>query len=112
MSVIIKEELVHAAVEYLSTQSNAAATAKGNQVRAEYHRRRIRARLILAAPHSSQGLREAYADSHDDYAEVVEKLAQCEQAVEWHRNERSKAETICEMWRTQSATLRGLSRVA
>lgn len=112
MSVIVREELVHAAVDYLSTQSNAAAAAKGNLVRADYHRRKIRGKLILSAPHPSQGLREAYADSHDDYAEVCEKLAKCEEAVEWHRNERSKAETICEMWRTQSATLRGLGRVA
>ncbi len=41
-----------------------------------------------------------------------EKLAKCEEEVEKHRNSRSRAETICEMWRTQSATLRGLGRVA
>jgi predicted nuclease with TOPRIM domain len=110
--IVVSEELVHDAVLYLSTQSDAAAVAKGNQVRAEYHRRKIRATLILAAPHSSQGLREAYADSHEDYEEVCKKLATAEEEVERHRNNRSRAETICEMWRTQSATLRGLSRVA
>jgi hypothetical protein len=110
--MIIKEEWVHSAVEYLREQSNAAAAAKGNLVRAEYHRRKIRARLILESPHTSQGLREAYAESHEDYAEICEKLAKCEEHYEWHRNERNKAETICEMWRTQSATLRGLGRVA
>jgi hypothetical protein len=110
--MIIQEEWVHAAVEYLREQSNAAAVAKGNCIRAEYHRRKIRARLILESPHPSQGLREAYADSHADYEEITEKLAKCEELAEWHRNERNKAETICEMWRTQSATLRGLGKVA
>ena len=88
MKLVISEEMVHEAVHYLSTEGNAAAVAKGNQVRAEYHRRKIRASLILASPHSSQGLREAYADSHGDYAEVCEKLAQCEEEVErrfWQR---------------------------
>jgi hypothetical protein len=110
--MIISEEMVHEAVNYLSTQSRKAAIAKGNVVRADFHRKRIRAQLILQAPQPSQGMREAYAEAHDDYAEICEKLAQCEEEYEWHRNERSKAETVCEMWRTQSATLRGLGRVA
>jgi len=110
--MIIREEWVHEAVEYLREQSNPAAVAKGNLVRADYHRKKVRARLILESPHSSQGLREAYADSHPDYEEICEKLAKCEEQNEWYRNERSKSETICEMWRTQSATLRGLGKVA
>lgn len=110
--MIISEELVHTAVDYMTTQSGKAADAKGNLVRADYHRKRIRAQLILASDQKSQGLREAYADAHEDYAEVCEKLAQCEREYEWHRNERSKCETVCEMWRTEQATIRGLRRVA
>ena len=110
--MIITEEMVHDAVHYLSTQTMRAAVAKGNVVRGDFHRKRIRAQLILQSPHTSQGMREAYAESHDDYAEACRKLAKAEQTYEWHRNERSKAETVCEMWRTQSATLRGLGRVA
>jgi hypothetical protein len=112
MTVIISEELVHSAVDYLAYHGDKAAAAKGNQVRAEYARKRIRAQLILAAPHPSLGLREAWAEAHDDYAEVCEKLAVCETEVEKHRNQRSKSETICEMWRTEQATIRGLRRVA
>ncbi len=110
--MIISEELVHTAVNYMTTMSNAAAEAKGNLVRAEYHRKRIRAQLILASDQKSQGLREAFAEAHDDYAEVCEKLAKCEREYEWHRNERSKCDTVCEMWRTEQATMRGLRRVA
>lgn len=110
--MIISEELVHTAVDYLTTMSQAAAEAKGNLVRAEYHRKRIRARLILASEQKSQGLREADAEAHDDYAEICEKLAMCEQAYEWHRNERNKCEVVTEMWRTEQASLRGLRRVA
>jgi hypothetical protein len=112
MSVVIKEELVHDAVNYLANNANAAATAKGTLIRAEYHRKRIRAQLVLNAPHSSVGMREAWADAHDDYKEVCEKLAIAEEEVERHRNNRSRAETIIDMYRTMSATLRGLGRVA
>ena len=110
--VIISEELVHDAVNYLVTNSVKAATAKGHQVRADYARKRIHAQLILSAPHSTHGMRVAWADAHDDYAEICRKLAKAEVAVEYHRNMRSRAETICEMWRTEQATLRGLRRVA
>ncbi len=110
--IIVQEEWVHESMEYLRANATAAAVAKGNQVRAEYHRRKIRAQLILASAHTTQGLRECDADASAEYAEVCEKLAVCEQEVERHRNERSKAETICEMWRTQSATMRGMGRAA
>lgn len=112
MKLVVREELVHDAVDYLSHQGDAAAVAKGNLVRADFHRKRVRAKLILNAPHSSQGMREAYAEAHEDYEEICEKVAQCEEEVERHRNARNRAETICEMWRTQQANLRGLSRVA
>ena len=110
--MIITEEMVHDAVDYLNTKSGEAAEAKGNLVRAEWHRRRIRARLILEADQKSADMRAAWAEAHEDYAEICEKLAQCEQDYEWHRNERNKCETICEMWRTEQATRRTLGRVA
>ena len=112
MKLIISDELVHSAVDYLAYHGDKAAVAKGHLVRAEYHRKRIRAQLILSAPHASLGMREAWAEAHDDYAEVCKKLALCEVAVETHRNRRSKSETICEMWRTEQATVRGLRKVA
>ena len=110
--VIISEELVHDAVDYLTTNSQTAATAKGCQVRADYARKRIHAQLVLDAPHTTQGMRVAWADAHKDYQEACEKMAAAEEDVEYHRNMRSRAETICEMWRTEQATLRGLRRVA
>ncbi len=110
--MIVSEEMVHDAFDYLNHQGNQAAQAKGALVRADFYRRRIRARLILEAPHTSHGMREAWAESHEDYADICEKLAECEQEVERHRNARSRAETIIEMFRTESATRRTLGRVA
>jgi hypothetical protein len=111
--MIIEEEWVHDALEYLRGNAQSAAIAQGNLVRAEYHIKRIKARLILAAPSSltSHGAREAWAEAHTDYADIVEKLALCREEVERHRNERSKAETICEMYRTQQATMRSMGRL-
>lgn len=108
--LIITEELVDAAVEYLSTQGAAAADAKGHQVRAHYHRRKVYAKLVLAAPHKAVEMRKAWAEAHADHQEACEKLAQAERVVEWHHNERSRADTVIEMWRTEQATLRGLAK--
>jgi hypothetical protein len=112
MKPIISEELVHTAVDYLAYHGDKAAKAKGMQVRAEYHRRRVKARLILSAPHTSHGMREAWAEAHDEYRVAWRNLAKADEEVEKHRNQRSKSETICEMWRTEQATIRGLRRVA
>lgn len=110
--MIVSEELVHDAFDYLNYQGDAAAKAKGALVRAEFYRKRIRAKLILASTYPSQGMREADAEAHDDYKEICEKLAECEEEVERHRNARSRAEAIIEMYRTESATRRTLGRVA
>ncbi len=112
MKLIISEELVHEAVDYIAYHGDKAATAKGMQVRAEYRRKRIRAQLILAAPHNSLGMREAWAEASEAYETACEDLAKCEEAVESHRNQRNKSEVICEMWRTEQATIRGLRKVA
>lgn len=110
--MIIKEEWVHDAVEHLREASNGAAEAQGNLTRAEFWVKKTRARLMLEAPHTTMAMREAYAESHAEYEEMCLKLAQARQAVEWYRNERSKCETLCEMWRTQSATIRTMGRAA
>ena len=110
--MIIKEEWVHDAVNYLLEASGPAAAAKGMVIRNDYNRRKVRAKLILEAPHSSHGMREAYAEAHADYEAACEALARSEEIYEGHRNERNKCELIIEAWRTQSATVRGLGRVA
>lgn len=109
---VVTEDMAHSAVEYLISSAEAAADAAGNLERADYHRKRIRAELILKAPHNSMGMREAWAESQEDYAEVCNKLADARRAVEWHRNMRSRAETICEMFRTIQANARALGRAA
>lgn len=109
---IVSEEMVHTAFDYLNHEGDKAAKAKGALVRADFYRKRIRAKLILEAPHTSHGMREAWAESREEYAEICDKLAECEQEVERHRNARSRAETIIEMFRTESATRRTLGRVA
>lgn len=109
---IVSEEMVHDAFDYLSNDGEKAAKAKGALVRADFYRRHTRAKLILDAPHASQGMREAWAESRPEYKEICEKLAECEEEVERHRNARSRAEAIIEMFRTESATRRTLGRVA
>jgi hypothetical protein len=51
-------------------------------------------------------MREAWAEAHDLYAEVCEAEALAVEADEFHRNERNKADSIIEAWRTESASQR------
>lgn len=104
--MLIKEEWVHSAVDYLMTSSADAASAKGAVVRADYERRRIRAQMILRSDHKSAGLREADAESSREYAEACQRLAEAEESLEYHRNQRNKATLIIEAWRSQEASKR------
>lgn len=110
--MIIEEDWIHTAVEYLMGNSKIAAAAKGMVIRTDYQRKKVRAKLIRDCELPTVAMREAYADSHEDYAKACEAHARAEEEYEFHRNERNKAELIIEAWRTQQASLRGLQKVA
>lgn len=103
---LITEEMLEAALHYLATSSEQIASARANRVRAEFQRKRLRAKLVLQAPEKSQGLREAWAESSDSYQAACETEAEWVERDEFHRSERNKAETIIEAWRTENANSR------
>jgi hypothetical protein len=109
--MLIREEWVQAAVDYLREHSSDAAAAKGETIRADYQRTKIRAKLMLQAEGPVE-LRKAYAESHKEYEAACERCAKAEEAAEWHRNERNKSEMIIEAWRTQESSSRGLRKIA
>lgn len=109
---IVSEEAIHDAMDYIMHSTDAAAEAAGNLERADYFRKQTLARLKLAAPHTTMGMREAWAEAHEDYAEACNKHANAKRDVEWHRNMRSKCEALFDMYRTIQATQRTLGRVA
>ena len=75
-------------------------------LRAEFKRKRVRAKLILESNQPSAIAREAWAEAHSLYHEACEEEVRAVEADERARAERNKADTILEVYRTQEATLR------
>lgn len=110
MPPLVTDEMVSDALKYLAESDVIAAGAKANRVRAEYKRKRTRARLMLASNQSSSALREAWAETQPEYAEACEDEAEAIEAEETHRNKRNTAEAIIEAWRSEQANKRAGSQ--
>lgn len=106
MSRLVTDDMIEVAIQYLATASQMTAAARANRIRAEHKRKRTRAMLILQSEERSATMREAWAEAHDLYAEACEAEALAAETDEFHRNERNKADSIIEAWRTESASQR------
>jgi hypothetical protein len=109
-SRLIENQWIEDALQYLSTSTDQTAAARANRVRAEFTRKRTKANLILRSPESSVAMRDAWAESHDDYKEVCDAEVAAIEADEWHRAQRNKCDTIIEAWRTEQASHRAGSK--
>jgi hypothetical protein len=98
--------MVEEALNYLATSSNHIAAARAMRLRAEFKRRRVRAKLILESNQPSATAREAWAEAHSLYHEACEEEVRAVEADEYARAERNKADTIIETYRTEEATRR------
>ena len=102
--------MVEEALNYLATSSDHGAAARAMRLRAEFKRKRVRAKLILESNQPSAIAREAWAEAHALYHEACEEEVRAVEADEQARAERNKAETIIEAWRTQNANQRAGSQ--
>jgi hypothetical protein len=107
---LISDQWIEEALQYLATATDQTAAARAQRVRAEFTRKQTRAMLMLKSPESSAAMREAWAESHNDYKEACEQEAQAVEADEWHRSQRNKCDTIIEAWRTEQASHRAGSK--
>lgn len=106
MSRLITDEMMEVALEFLATSSETISAARANRLRAEFKRKRVRAKLILQSNQSSAIAREAWAEAHELYHEACEEEVKAVEADEYARSERNKADTIIETYRTEEATRR------
>jgi len=103
---LVTDEMMEEALNYLATSSDHIAAARANRLRAEFKRKRIRAKLILESNQPSATAREAWAEAHQLYHEACEEEVRAVEADEHARSERNKADTIIETYRTEEATRR------
>ena len=106
MSRLVTDEMMEEALNYLATSSESIALARAKRLRAEFKRKRVRAKLILESNQSSAIAREAWAEAHQLYHEACEEEVTAVEADEYARSERNKADTIIETYRTEEATRR------
>jgi hypothetical protein len=108
---LIDDDACDAAVDYLNGWADAAGEAYAQRQLAEFYRRAKRSELVLKAPQKTLGLKEAWAECHEDYLETCRKEAETIKAVEWHKHQMARAKAILDVWRSQSARDRELSRI-
>lgn len=105
---IVTEQQVHDAVDFLNHGSRDHAEAKADRVKAEHMLKHVKAlvmkQCIVGMPVSGQE-REALAS--DAYKEQIQKLWSATVREETIRADRENERLKVEIWRTQSANLRG-----
>lgn len=106
MTKFISDDMMEEALTFLATHSALGAEARSDRFRAEHARKRIRANLILASEEKTSGMREAWAEQHERYAEAVDDEAEAIRKDEYYRAERNRADAIIEAWRSEQANQR------
>ena len=104
---IVTEEQIHNAVEYLNHNAVKLGQAKATRVKAEYMLKHIKAVAMKqygAMPVSGQE-REALASQ--SYVDAVTAIFDATVVEETLRAKKETAAMLVDMWRTQSANLRG-----
>ena len=111
MSRLITPEMAQAAFDWLASNSDEVAQARGALIRAEYRAKRVHAKQMIAAE-GSQEIRKALATVSAEYSEACEDHAQAEAKWAAILDTRNKFELLIEAWRTQASNERGLVRAS
>jgi hypothetical protein len=109
---LISENQVQSAFDYLEGECESAAQAKADVLLAEYRVKSTRGRLILNAPKvlGTAALRQAWAESHEDYIKAYEEEAVATKQWELHNRMKVWAESTRDAWRTEQSNTRALGK--
>lgn len=109
--MLVRDQDVHAAFDWLEANRSASAAAKALKLRAEYNVKKARAQAFLAAT-GNNAEREAQAILSEGYQAAVEEEIECVEADEFHRNQRNRCAALIEAWRTEQSNMRSMGKVA
>ena len=108
--MLIPDQLVETAFDWLKDNAGKAAQAKATRIRAEHAVKRAKAKVFLASD-GTVAEREAKAIASPEYDAAVDAECKAVEQDEFYRNQRDKATAIIEAWRTEQSNLRSLSKV-
>lgn len=103
----LKPEVVEAAFEWLSSSSVPLGRAKAQLSRTKFQAAKTHARLFLHAQGSVES-RKAQATVSDEYEKAMEKYFEAEEVWTRMEDQKDRANSILDCWRTTQANERGL----
>jgi molybdopterin biosynthesis enzyme len=108
--MIVTEHHVSAALSYLADSPHPLAVARKAVTDAENESKRSFARAFLSAE-GSVDARKAAAEIDDDHIAAKDAEADAIFTLEDHKAQTKSAETVIEIWRTESANTRACESV-
>jgi len=108
--MLISDDLVEKAFDWLKDNAAQSAAAKAARIRAEHNVKRVKAQKFLESE-GSIAERDARAIASDEYAEAIDQECEAVERDEFHRNQRNKASAIIEAWRTEQSNYRAMQKV-
>lgn len=109
--MIVTENNVHDALEYMAIDPHPIALAKKDLTDAENHAKMIFARLMLASEEGSDKRREAEAIQHPNYLQAKEEESTAILSLERHKARMKAAEMLLEIWRSEQANVRAAEKI-
>lgn len=108
--MIVDEEHVAVALDYLAMDPHPLALARKELVDAENAAKRAFALALLAAQ-GTESVRKARAETNDDYMTAKDEEAEAVKELERHRARVRSAEMLISIFQTESANARNAERV-
>ena len=111
-SQVVTEDDVHNAVEYLRASAIPIGKARSEAIKTEKMLSHIEALMTLKSDLKSQDAKRAEARASDRYVDAINTHAEAAGGFDALKASREAASAVIEAWRTQSATIRQMQRVA
>jgi hypothetical protein len=109
MSVIVTDDMMHAAMQVLASGQHAELRARYESM--DRRRKMLLARLERESNAKTQRERETYALTHPHYQDFLDGLDEVEKAYYAAKDGRDNAEAITRAWQTSKADARAAERV-
>lgn len=108
--MIVSEDTVHKALQYLAEDPHPLALAKKDLRDAENRRDEIYAELFLRAE-GAVATKDAIVKSDRVYADAMNQVAQAEMEEQRHKSRIHAADMLIEVWRSEQANARTAEKV-
>jgi hypothetical protein len=106
----VSDDNVTAALTYLAIDPHPLAVAKFEMMKAENNAKRTWARIFLASNQTPNDARKASAEVHPDYIEAKDAETAATFEVERHKERKNAADSLLDIYQTESANARSGGR--